>query len=274
MSKQGLDNSINDCKNVVAVSQEHIGGRVKLPPLSDRMNQIVSLVDKCAVVADIGSDHGYIPIYLYLCGTAEKCICLDVNKGPVESARKNIVLYNATCGVTARLSDGFSMLGMDEADTVLITGMGGMLIERILSGGKNHLQKLTELIVSPQSEEWRVRQFLSDNGFVIADERFVKEETKHYPVIKAVHADNTIQLSEAELRYGPVLLREKNALLFEYLQKERRRLSEISSHLASPERGENPDGAGGVPTAIMTRKKEIEKELLIIDKALSNYKGD
>ena len=119
--------------------------------LSDRLRLIAGLIKKGSKVADIGTDHGYLPIFLVKSGITDRVIAMDVRKGPLKKAEDNTRAFCVSDQIELRLSDGLAALEKGEADTVTISGMGGRLIQSILTNGMEKLDKSTRLIVSPQS---------------------------------------------------------------------------------------------------------------------------
>ncbi len=187
--------------------------------LSGRMERLASKVTKGSRLADVGTDHGYIPISLILRGQIQAAVAMDIGQGPLERAKKHIQAYGLDTYIKTRLSDGLSELAPGEADTVLIAGMGGALTVRILENGGHCLGTVRELILQPQSEIFKVRAWLCENGFVITEEDIVLDMGKYYPIIKAVHG-RSLSMSRAELAYGSAGLQKSPAVLYEYLQKE------------------------------------------------------
>ena len=187
-------------------------------------------------VADVGTDHGYIPIYQVLTGRAERAYACDVAEGPLGRAVDNIRLYNVADRVDAVLSDGLiGLKGIEEniPESIVIAGMGGSLICRILTDGCKVAAGAKELVLSPHSEWYEVRQFLQDNGYKIADEDMVKEDGKYYVIIKAVHSDDKVRsLTDEELRFGPVLMEKKHPVLIDYLKKEKDTCGKIKKNLS------------------------------------------
>ena len=155
--------------------------------LSNRLETIASFVTEGYVVADIGTDHGYIPIYLTSNGNCPRAYAMDVNKEPLSRAKTHIEEENAGEVVSCILSDGLHELPQDDVDSIIIAGMGGDLVVRILEQDFDKLANVKELILSPQSHLERVRHFLNDHGFRILEEEFLKEDGKYYVVIRAVH---------------------------------------------------------------------------------------
>lgn len=187
--------------------------------LSRRMERLASLVTEGNRLADVGTDHGYIPIALVREGRIPSAIAMDVNQGPLDRAREHIQTYGLDTYIATRLSDGLSKLEAGEADTVLIAGMGGQLMTRILKGGVHCLDSVKELILQPQSEIWLVRKWLEENGFAIIDEDIVKDEGKYYPMMRAAHGASP-SLCEGELSYGSTKCQRSPEVLADYLQAE------------------------------------------------------
>lgn len=187
--------------------------------LSGRMERLASKVTKGSRLADVGTDHGYIPISLILRGQIQAAVAMDIGQGPLERAKEHIQAYGLDTYIKTRLSDGLTKLAPGEADTVLIAGMGGALTARILENGGHCLQAVKELILQPQSEIFKVRTWLCENGFVITEEDIVLDMGKYYPIIKAVHGRPS-PMSMTELAYGKAELQKSPAVLSSYLHKE------------------------------------------------------
>jgi tRNA (adenine22-N1)-methyltransferase len=188
-------------------------------------------------VADIGCDHAFVSIYLRLNSIAERVIALDVRKGPLDIARANIASYGLAGYIDVRLSDGFEALKPKEADAAVIAGMGGLLMVDILRRGRIHTDNGIDLILQPQSETDKLRQYLYDIGYDIEDECFLQDEGKYYTVIRAAKRQNTGTFYEkasetadngecvsdikrkAQLLYGPVLLKKKDSILRGYIEE-------------------------------------------------------
>lgn len=187
--------------------------------VSKRMETVISMVTKGNRVADIGTDHGYVPIALVQRNIASKAIAMDVRKGPLQKAEANLAAYQMKEKIETRLSDGMKQLKEGEVDTVIIAGMGGELIARILKEGEHIISTIQELIVQPQSEIYKVRQQLHELGFQIVQEEMLIEEEKYYTVIKAVVGVEQYE-KEVEYLYGKRLLEQKNGVLYQWLEKE------------------------------------------------------
>ena len=193
--------------------------------LSKRLEEVASMVQNGNRVADVGTDHGYIPIFLVKEQKVPSAIAMDVRKGPLERAILHIKEYHVEDKIQARLSDGLEKLNAGEADTVVIAGMGGELMIRILQQGKHMWETVSQWVLSPQSELDEVRHFLTSSGFVIARESMLEEDGKFYVVMDVrpngqYAADETIPEAVRE-RYGVYLLQEKNKILYQFLIHER-----------------------------------------------------
>ena len=228
--------------------------------LSKRLYAVAGLVTEGASVADIGTDHGYVPIYLVESGIAGKVIALDVNQGPLNRARMHIVGHGLGDRIETRLSDGLAMIRPGEVDTVIASGMGGPLTIRILQEGKEVADQLNALILQPQSEICRVRRFLTENGYRIEQEDMVLEDGKYYPVMRVVHGTKE-PYEEWEYLYGKRLLEARHPVLLEFLKRELRIKESILEQLA---------GRSGSESA-RERAEEICRERAWIQKALAQY---
>ena len=202
--------------------------------LSNRLLAVASLVTDGNVLADVGTDHGYIPIYLLQTKQIKKAIAMDINTGPLDRAKEHIAMFGLNDYIETRLSDGVAALTPGEADTVLIAGMGGGLVMHILEEGKEVCHQTKELILQPQSELERVRAYLWSNGYVILEENMVLEDEKFYPMMRVQYC-NQIDEESAQnglfCRYGKHLLEQKHGVLLEYLKREEKIYGEILESL-------------------------------------------
>ena len=226
--------------------------------LSKRLQMIAQMVSEGNRLADIGTDHGYIPIYLLQNGKISSAIAMDVGKGPLKRAQDHIQAYCFEDKAVCRLSNGFEQYERGEADTAVIAGMGGDLMTKILDKGRSKLPD--ELVLQPQSEWYKVRRFLVDACYEIIQEKMVLEDGKYYVAIKAQKGEKKVPLTELEQLYGPVLLRRKDPLLKEYLQNGFHKMNRIYENL------------GKVHTeSADQRKKELEIEIKQIKGAYAYY---
>lgn len=159
--------------------------------LTDRMQVIADLVSYGEVVADIGTDHGYIPLWLLKNGKCSDAILADVNQGPLDRAAANAAIYlehEAAAKLDMRLGSGIEILEKGEADTAIIAGMGGILIRDILSHDIAKTRSLKKLILQPRNNSDELRRWIcSDlNDFTIVNEYVVKEGKKYSEILCAV----------------------------------------------------------------------------------------
>ena len=171
-------------------------------------------------LADVGTDHGYVPIYLYERNIILRAIAMDVNKGPLERAALHIAESGMKEAIETRLSDGLTALKPGAADSVVIAGMGGPLIIRILSAHPEVTESLKELILQPQSEISEVRIWLYEQGYEIVEEHMVFEDGKYYPMFKAVKNPEAEKLTDLEYKYGKISVLGEPEVLRAYLVRE------------------------------------------------------
>lgn len=199
--------------------------------ISKRLSAIAALVTRGNRLADIGCDHGYLPIYLVQQSYIPGAIAMDVKRGPLSRAREHIQAYGLLDYIECRLSDGLEALKPGEAQTIVIAGMGGTLMEGILSRGAEQLAAASEIILQPQSNVEHFRRFLRELPFVAAGEDMVEEEGKYYPILRMVPGTPGEDWQEAEYRYGKHLLEARNPVLKSYLSRERQRLEKLETDL-------------------------------------------
>ena len=200
--------------------------------LSKRMQMVAGMVSKGNVTADIGCDHGFVSIYLVEQGICPKVIAMDVNEGPLLRAKEHIAERGLESCIDVRLSDGIDKLQDKEAESIIIAGMGGKLVMKILSAHMDKVRNLKEVILQPQSDLHLVRQFLAENGLHIVQEDMVEEAGKYYPCMKAVFSGEKKEAYlEVEQWYGPLLLKQKHPVLYDYLLRERETFEQITEQI-------------------------------------------
>ena len=232
--------------------------------LSKRMKAVASMVTPGNALADIGTDHGYVPISLVQEKKIKRAIAMDINRGPLQRAQENIAAYQLEGYIQTRLSDGVNQLEAGEVDTILIAGMGGELVIHILSEGMEVCRSVKELVLQPQSELHKVRQFLREQNFEIVDEDMVIEDGKYYPMMKVVPVENTVlwdalpeEVIPACDMYGPILLKNGNPSLRKYLVKQHTQLQSILRELEKQPESET----------ILQRKQEVQEEISLNESA-------
>ena len=224
--------------------------------LSLRLSAIADLVTEGNRLVDVGCDHGYLPVYLIQQKKIPSAIAMDVRKGPLSRAQEHIRQYGLEEYIQTRLSDGLEGLKAGEGDTLVIAGMGGPLMERILTDGRSVRNSFSELILQPQSDIPHFRRFIQSEGWEITEEKMVEEdEGAEMPENPAAYT-----LEEA---FGKYLLQEKNQVLYRYLQRESRIRSQILEQLETAPKAE----------AVTVRILEVKEEAQLIAAALAEYEG-
>lgn len=231
--------------------------------LSKRLQAVADMVHPGAGVADIGTDHAYIPIWLVSRGRTPWAVAMDVNEGPLMRARENIREAGLEGKIETRISDGFAALRPGEADTAVLAGMGGALMIRILREGADVVRSLKECVLQPQSEIEKVRTFLLKEGFSFIREDMAEEDGKYYPMMcvrPPSSAKETEEWTDTELQYGRLLLMGRHPVLRDYLEREIRIRTAIIDSLKSSD----SDRAG-------QRIRELRAELECAEKGLKYY---
>lgn len=242
-------------------------------------------------VADVGTDHGYIPIYLVEQGSCKRAIAMDIRKGPLQRAKEHIEEHQLGAYIQTRLSDGLAALKNGEADAVVIAGMGGATMQGILEAGKDVITPGTVLVLQPQSEVAQFRNYLKENGFELLAEDMVCEDGKFYPMMKVQYVlqqecggmeraegpgrypeESTLRqrrpgmadasaLQQLGMMYGPLLLQHRHPVLKEFLLWQQAQKRKILANLEQ-----------NAATAIRNKRiGEIEAELVMTEQALKMY---
>ncbi|HHX13581.1 MAG TPA: SAM-dependent methyltransferase [Clostridiales bacterium] len=180
--------------------------------LSERLTTVAGFVEQDDRVADIGSDHGHLPIYLYQNGISRQIILSDLNDGPLEKARKNLAALAPDFQPDIRQGDGLAPLQPGEVDTVVMAGMGGLLICDILAADPEKTKSFRRFVLEPENAEDKVRAFLFDKGFAILAEKLARDKERIYQVLVA--APNPLEGLTLEER-AAVRSRFEEDMLFE-----------------------------------------------------------
>ncbi|MCT1226061.1 tRNA (adenine-N(1))-methyltransferase [Lactococcus lactis] len=220
--------------------------------LSKRLKAVADYVDNGARLADIGSDHAYLPTYLMQKALINFAVAGEVVKGPFEIAKNHVSEAYLSDRIQVRLANGLGAIeNTDKIDTIVIAGMGGILISEILEAGKEKLSHVKRLILQPNNHEESLRQWLVNHQFVIKNEEILLEAGKFYEIIVAeplsklmtepsakpsvpLSADLMafgIELSLNDLTFGPFLSKEKSIIFQQKWQKELNTLNKIIARL-------------------------------------------
>ncbi len=170
--------------------------------LSPRLSAAASLIKGGGIVADIGTDHGYLPIYLIQSGKIKGAIAADIGKMPLENAAKSVNEYNLTDKITLRLSDGLNSFNENEADEIVFAGMGGTLIAEKMGEIPWIKNKNLHFVFQPQSRAEDLREFLYSNGFEIGTEIATHEGNRFYIAFDAFYTGETRDFTVADCFLG------------------------------------------------------------------------
>lgn len=248
--------------------------------LSNRMQALTDMVTPGTVITDVGCDHGFVSVYLVQRGTCPRVVAMDVRSGPLERAKEHIREYGLTDKIETRLSDGLHGLKAGEATGMICAGMGGPLMEKILTEGREPARTFRELILQPQSEIPQFRTFLREEGYLLLDENIIYEEGKYYFMMKVRWLG---EMSEETVReevtkswngtldpasglagqYGPKLLSRRDPVLREYLERTLADRRQIAEHLREKADTDNPK--------TQKRRCEIADEIVLLTRALEWY---
>lgn len=236
--------------------------------MSARLQMLADMVTPGNRVADVGCDHGFLPISLVQSGVSPAALAMDVRKGPLEAARANVRAYGLENYITLRLSDGLKEYREGEADTVVCAGMGGRLMQKILSESVDKVKTVQELILQPQSELKEFRAYLRMNGFLVQKETALCEDGKYYFAMKVgirsagkaagEHGlpEELVQLYDS---FGRQLLEEKNPVLRSFLEQRKRTLLRLTQTLSAAEARQE------------LRLEELRRELSGLERALEYF---
>lgn len=170
--------------------------------LSNRLSAVASLVQPGSAVADVGTDHGYIPVYLCKAGIIKSAVASDINEGPLSSCKALVEQEDLQHKIKTSLSNGLEGLNADDFDTVIIAGMGGELISDILS--KCDYISKKHIILNPMTHPELARKFLYDNGFEIKNDLIVQDGHHYYSVFDAEYTGEIIPKSRVDYYLGNI----------------------------------------------------------------------
>ena len=217
--------------------------------LTNRLLKIASLVSENKRLADIGTDHGYIPVYLLNKGVIDFAILADINKGPLENARSEVRRNKLEEKVDLRLGS--------EVDEVIIAGMGGILIGELLEANKEVAHSTERLILQPMQAQEELRRYLLNNGYEILDECLEKEDFRLYEIIVAKYTGkNTLVEDEIYYEVGQKLIEKKDELLEEFIENKIKKYNNIIEKLGDKE------------SEVVEAKRKLSKEKITKLKSL------
>lgn len=207
---------------------------VKLTP---RLQTIANEIKPGETMADIGTDHGFLPIYLWETGICTHVIMADISRGSLDKARDNCRMLHPEQEFDLRLGSGIEVLGNGEVDAVAIAGMGGILMAEILGADLKKAHSFRRFILQPRNHVGRLRYWLLNNGFKIVNEHLVREGKFICEILTVEPKEVAVSLNQEEndieYEYPHSLLRFKNELTEEYLQRKLLLETQILRSMAS-----------------------------------------
>ncbi|MHC9536217.1 tRNA (adenine(22)-N(1))-methyltransferase [Dellaglioa sp. BT-FLS60] len=225
--------------------------------LSDRLVQVAKFVPKNARLADIGSDHAYLPAYLAINKIISYAVAGEVAKGPYENAVTEINKERLDHMIMPRLANGLKAIKpSDNIDTITIAGMGGPLIKTIFTADLEKLMGVRRLIIQPNVGQALIREWLMNNSYQIIDEDIVEDDHHVYEIIVAEKVSDKITYSALDLKYGPKLRMDQSDVFKMKWQKQMKKKREVLKHFAA---------ATEVPLA---KKDVLESEIKEIEEML------
>lgn len=224
--------------------------------LSERLRTVASFVEKDSFLADIGSDHAYLPCFLVHEGIITKAIAGEVVKGPFESAQKQVISEGLQDNIDVRFGNGLEVISdRDNVQTVTIAGMGGPLIASILESGKEKLSKVDTLILQPNIHAKAIREWAIQEQWMIEHEVILEEHDKIYEIL--VLKKGIMKLSEKELLVGPILSKEKSSVYQKKWTNELNEWQRIVNQLSTI-----------LGTDILQKKEELEDKIALVKETL------
>jgi tRNA (adenine22-N1)-methyltransferase len=187
--------------------------------ISERLARIASYVPQGARLADIGSDHAYLPLYLVQRGQIPFAVAGEVHEGPFRGAERNVRSHGYQDRIAVRKGDGLAVIEPGEVDVITIAGMGGGTIREILAAGEEKLARVRRLVLSPQGDSEGVRRWLGEHGWQIVDEDLLIEDDKLYEIIVAEPGEMRTD-DRIAMEFGPILLKKKHPLIAERINNE------------------------------------------------------
>ncbi len=238
--------------------------------LSERLETVIRMVTPGHAVLDVGCDHGFTAIRLVEDGISPCAVASDVREGPLAAARQHVAEAGLSKQIAVTLADGvpagFAGITGTRPVTVILAGMGGLLMTDILKAAFRRGNSFSELVLSPQRDAEALRGCLDENGYRIEAERFIREDGKFYQIIRAAKRENggsERPLAPEELRYGPLLLSEGDPGMTTYISSQITRMTDLLSRI---------DGRAASERA-KARRRELEEELALLRRALARIRN-
>ncbi|SFL66715.1 tRNA (adenine(22)-N(1))-methyltransferase [Salibacterium qingdaonense] len=233
--------------------------------VTKRLRAVAGHIRKGSVIADIGTDHGAIPIFAVKHNAAASAVAADVNEGPLAAARANIIEEGLENRIQVRSGNGLHALHKeDDVDTIVISGMGGILISTILEEGSMLLSGVEHLILQPNVGAGEIRRWLRANGWKLESEEIIEENTRIYEILTAVPGEPDIPYSDApfvqetELLFGPFLMKEHNDTFIKKWTREKEEWERVLRQLKKAEQ----------PEQVEDKKQELRRKIRMAEEVL------
>ena len=231
--------------------------------LSARLLTVAKHVPQGARLADIGSDHAYLPCYLAKNNQISFGVAGEVASGPYKLAEKNVLSEGLSEKISVRMGDGLEVIQPDEVDCITIAGMGGSLITSILEEGKDKLDRVKRLILQPNISAITIRKWFLENEWELIAEEIVEEDGKIYEILVAEKGDARkpyTKNKEMRLLMGPYLLREKNTAFIKKWAAEKENWQRISKQL----------GMASHTQESLEKREELLHKMQLVEEAFKN----
>ena len=204
--------------------------------LKGRLKLIYDMIPQCDILCDIGTDHALIPAYALLNNRCRRAIATDVRQGPLERAKRTLRAYNLEGLMELRRGDGLEPISLEEADVIVMAGMGGLLITRLLADQIEKARRARRIIIQPMHAQELIRPFLWEHGFAVTDEAIAREGKKLYQVMSVVYDETKSASCRKSPLYaviGEGLVKKRDPLLKDWLcdriKKQRKRVEGLKA---------------------------------------------
>ena len=226
---------------------------------SKRIEFIVSNLEKVTTLADIGTDHGYVPLLALRNGICEKAIACDINKDPLAKGKLNAILEGTDDKIDFKLGNGFEPLEVNEVEEVVIAGMGGNLIRDIIEKDLNKAASCNYLVLIPAQNPEVLREYLYKNDFEIIKEDLCFDEGIYYELFMVKKAEgHATELDSIYYEISPILLRQKHPLMKDYIDYKIEEYNKILGFIKDDSE------------SALKRKSEVSEKIEILNR-MKNY---
>ncbi|MFB4164900.1 tRNA (adenine(22)-N(1))-methyltransferase TrmK [Alteribacillus sp. JSM 102045] len=235
--------------------------------LSKRLSIIAKEIPYQSRIADIGTDHGYLPVHLVKHGKVEWALASDINEAPLNTAMEKIKREGLERNISTRIGPGLSVIyEEDNIQTAVIAGMGGSLISRILQEGKDRLKTIKRLILQPNVGAVEIRKWLITNEWKLIDEHILEEDERIYEILVAEpgnpylpYQDLNVDIEAGKL-FGPYLIKKQTPAFIKKWNREKESWECILQQIEK----------ASEQKSILTKKKELRKKLYLLEEVLKN----